>query len=345
MNTTCDYLQKILDSDCYVIAEAGLNHNGCINLAKQLIDVASNAGANAVKFQKRTVDVLATPDTLDAVDTRFPEFGNTYREIRDHLEFDGNEYREIKAYCQSKSIDFLCTAFDTEAVDFLEEIGVPGYKLASHSLTNLPLLDYISQFGKLCILSTGMCTFEEIKEAKSIFERNNCPLILLHCVSSYPTPNEDSNIKMMDELKTRFKLPVGYSGHEIGFIPTITAVARGAVIVERHFTLDKTMTGFDHKISLEPRELSEMIEQIRYVRESIGGISKSVSEKEQITRNKYHVSMVAKSALRKGDVLHESNIEYRNPGTGINPSNAKRVLGKILRINVTAGSLITEEMF
>ena len=331
--------------DCYVIAEAGLNHNGSVQIAKALIDVAAIAGADAVKFQKRTVEKLAIKSTLDAQDDRFPEFGKTYREIRQHLELSLEEYQELKDYAQSKGLDFMVTAFDTEAVDFLEELGVEVYKLASHSATNLQLLDYLARLRKPTVLSTGMAELEELDRAVEIFRRHDSPLVLLHCVSAYPTPLAECNLAMINVLKARYGLPVGYSGHELGYLPTIVAVSMGAQMVERHFTLNKTMVGFDHKMSLEPDELIAMVRDIRNVAKIRGTGEKRVSETEWITRRKYHVSMASSVAIPAGAVLNEAIVSYRNPGTGIPSKLAHTVLGKRALRNIPADELLSADMF
>jgi len=340
-----DNIQFETDSGCYVIAEAGLNHNGSIEIARKLIDVAAVAGADAVKFQKRTVDKLAVKAVLDAQDDRFPEFGKTYREIREHLEFDADEYAELKRYTESKGLDFMTTAFDTDAVDFLEAVGVDRYKLASHSLTNLGLLEYLADKGKPTILSTGMADMAEIDRAVDIFRSRNAPLALMHCVSAYPTPLHECNLAMIDILKQRYQLVTGYSGHEIGYLPSVLAVARGAQLIERHFTLSKAMTGFDHKMSLEPDELIAMVRDIRAVRGIIGSGKKAVSDTEWITRRKYHVSMVSAGDIAAGTVLTESMVTYRNPGTGIPYKLASTVLGKRAKQNIPADELLSPDKF
>ena len=243
------------NSHCYVIAEAGLNHNGSMEVAKKLIDVAFEAGANAVKFQKRTVDKLATKNVLYAKDKRFPDFGNTYKEIRQHLEFNLKQYKDLKIYAEDKRMDFIVTAFDQEAVDFLDQLQVNVIKIASHSLTNIELLEYLAKSGNNIIMSTGMAQLEEIDTAVNIFKKSDCNLILMHCVSAYPTPLEECNLSMIDKLRERYSLPIGYSGHEIGWLPTTIAAGMGAKAVERHYTLDKNMVGFDHKISLIQNQL------------------------------------------------------------------------------------------
>jgi sialic acid synthase SpsE len=329
----------------YIIAEAGLNHNGSVEIARQMIDAAVQAGVDGIKFQKRTVDTLAIATVLDAPDERFPEFGKTYRQVREHIEFNAAEYAEIKSYCQAKGVDFLCTAFDPDAVDFLEELDVAIYKLASHSLTNLELLRYLAGIGKPVILSTGMAEWEEIDRGVAIFKEAGTALYLLHCISAYPTPVDQHNLAMLAKLKDRYNLPVGYSGHEIGYQPTLAAVAMGATIVERHYTLDKGMVGFDHKISLEPQELTAMVQDIRAVESMIGSGEKRVSKQELITRNKYHVSMASATALPAGTVLSREMITWRNPGTGIPSKEAEQWLGRVLAQDIAADVLILPEMF
>ena len=332
-------------NECYVIAEAGLNHNGSVDIAKKLIDLASKAGADAVKFQKRTVDKLAVRSTLDAPDDRFPEFGKTYREIREHLEFDMEQYQEIKKYTKDKGLDFLCTAFDSEAVDFLEELGIDTYKLASHSATNIELLEYLAKTGKQTIMSTGMAELEEVGTAVKIFKKHKSPLMLLHCVSAYPTPLNECNLNLINVLKDKFGLPTGYSGHELGYLPTLTAVAMGAVAIERHYTLDNDMTGFDHKMSLNPEDFIAMVKDIRSIEKIKGTDKKSVSETEWITRNKYHVSMASSKDIPAGSELTVNMVTYRNPGTGIPAKDAHKIIGRKALKNIPADELLNLDMF
>jgi sialic acid synthase SpsE len=333
------------ENGCYVIAEAGLNHNGSIEIARKLIDVAAVAEVDAVKFQKRTVSKLAVKAVLDAPDERFPEFGKTYREIREHLEFSADEYIELKKYAESKGLDFIVTAFDTDAYDFLEAVGVERFKLASHSLTNLELLKYMANKGRPTVLSTGMADLEEIDRAVEIFRSRNAPLALMHCVSAYPTPLHECNLAMVEVLKQRYQLVTGYSGHEIGYLPSVIAVALGAQLIERHYTLSKSMTGFDHKMSLEPDELVAMVREIRAVKGIIGTGKKVVSDTEWITRRKYHVSMASAGEISAGAALTEAMVTYRNPGTGIPSKMAHTILGKRARKNIPADELLTSDMF
>lgn len=345
MTENINFFNELTQNECYVIAEAGLNHNGSMEIAKKLIDLASSAGADAVKFQKRTVNKLATTDYLNQKDDRFPQFGKTYKEIREYLEFDEKEYVDLKEYCKKKQIDFIVTAFDIEAVDFLEKVGVEIYKLASHSLTNVDLIKYISKLKKPTILSTGMSMVDELDLAVDIFIKNQCPLALMHCVSSYPTPDNECNLSLIDFIHKKYNVVTGYSGHELGYLPSILAVARGAKIIERHFTLDKNLTGFDHKISLEPNELIEMVKNIKSINTIVGHSNKIVSETEWITRKKYHVSMVSKKLIKFGEILTENLVEYKNPGTGIPYKDAHKIYGKKAVADIPKDTLLSFELF
>lgn len=330
---------------CFVIAEAGLNHNGSIDIAMDLIDLAAKAGADAIKFQKRDVDTLAIKELLDAKDDRFPVFGSTYREIRAHLEFSLEEYRTLKAHAEKMNLIFMCTAFDIPSVNFLLFLGVKSFKLASHSLTNLPLLKYIAQHDLPVIQSTGMCTLEEIDDAMAIYKTGDITVILMHCVSSYPHSAEESTLLIMDELRERYKVKIGYSGHELGTIPTLAAAARGAAVIERHFTLDKSMEGFDHKISLDPDELINLTADIREIEKAISFAKKELKDIEHVTRNKYHVSAVSESSISKGSTLTQEKVVFRNPGTGIAPNELEKVLGLKATQDIPPDTILTIEMF
>lgn len=334
---------NLQDGRVFIIAEAGLNHNGSLSIAKQLIDVAAQAGVDAVKFQKRTVHTLAVQEVLDAEDHRFPEFGRTYRQIREHLELDWQAYVELKNHAQGLGLHFICTGFDPEAMDFLQRLGVGILKLASHSLTNLELLRHVAGLGKPVILSTGMAAWEEIDRAVALL--SPIPLALLHCVSSYPTPVAECNLAMIAKLRERYQLPVGYSGHELGYLPSVVAAAMGACILERHITLDTGMTGFDHKISLDPVALAALVRDVRQVEAMRGDGQKKVSDQEQVTRNKYHVSMASACEIKAGERLLPEMITWRNPGTGIPAKEVEHWLGRVLAVDVALDVLLRPDMF
>lgn len=332
------------DYPCFVIAELGLNHNGDIDMARQLIDVAVEAGASAVKFQRRTISQLAIGSVLDAADDRFPEFGRTYRQIREHLEFGEDEYRGLQRYCRERGILFLCTPFDIEAVNFLERLEVPAYKVASHSVTNLSLLEHLAAIGKPVIMSTGMCTWDELDEAVDIFRGRDTSLALMHCVSAYPQPVEESNLALIAKLRERYGVPVGYSGHELGSLPTLASVAMGAVIVERHVTLDTALVGFDHALSLEPQKLRAMVQEIRTIERAIGSGEKGVSDSENLTRRKYHVSLVTRTAINPGETVTASMLTLKNPGTGLPARSLRDVVGRRARALIPADTILQLDM-
>ena len=331
---------------CYVIAEAGLNHNGSLKEAKALISIAAEAGADCVKFQKRNVSTLATESELNKRDSRFPSLGNTYREIRESLEFDTGELKELKIYASEHSLDFMVTPFDVPSLEVLENVGVEFYKVASHGVTNIPLLEMLSDIGKPVVLSSGMSTLKELDKAVMVLDKNPGNLVaILHCISSYPTPNSEINLRLIDQLGKRYKKRIGYSGHELGGLASLAAVARGATVIERHFTRDCNQEGFDHHMSLDPNGLTTLIHDVRQLEVMLGDGEKRVLESEMIARNKYRLSMVATRNLKEGEPVFESDVEFRNPGTGISPEKAPEFYGQRLTKPAVRGELVTEDMF
>jgi len=250
----------------FIMAEIGINHNGDSEIAKKLIAAAKQAGCNAVKFQKRTVDVVYTREELAA--PRETPFGKTNGDLKRGLEFSLEAYREIDRFCKEQDILWSASPWDEESVDFLEQFNVPYYKVAAASLTDAGLLKKINSKGKPVILSTGMSELSEIDKAVSYLDKNN--LLILHCVSQYPATPENINLRAIQTLRERYGVPVGYSGHELDTIISAAAVGMGACAVERHFTLDRKMWGSDHKASIEPDEMKEMIKNIRLVEQALG---------------------------------------------------------------------------
>jgi len=330
---------------CYVIAEIGLNHNGSFEIASSLIDHAAEAGCNAVKFQRRDVPNLAINSVLDAEDLRFPSLGKTYRELRERHEFSLDQLAALKSRAESHGVDFFATPFDVKSLWDLLELGVDQLKIASHGLTNLPLVEEIAKTGLPTILSTGMAELSEIEDAFEILIGGSAQVALLHCVSSYPTPDDEARIDLLEVLRHRFGTIVGYSGHEAGFLTTLVAVANGAKIVERHVTLSTEMEGFDHRLSLEPDELGKMVDSIRRIEKMFGDGSKTISEAEMVTRNKYRVSMVSREDLIEGETLGADKVTFKNPGTGISPKLATEFYGRQLRHSVKRDTLLTSEDF
>ena len=263
----------------FIIAEIGINHNGDIDVAKRLIDVADAAECDAVKFQKRTIDVVYTQEYLSG--HRESPWGTTQREQKEGLEFGKEEYDIIDDYCRQKGILWSASAWDEPSQEFLRQYDLPFNKVASAMLTHLPLLEMIAGEGRHTFISTGMSTHEDIDAAVEIFNRHKCPYTLFHCVSTYPCRDEDCNIATLMLLGAKYCHPVGYSGHEAGSLPTIVAATLGASAIERHITLDKTMYGSDQSASLEPNELASMVSDIRKVETIMGSGAKVVLDAEK----------------------------------------------------------------
>lgn len=327
----------------FIIAEAGVNHNGDLALAYRLVDAAKKAGADAVKFQTFKAENVVSKTaekaeyqkkTTDAAESQF--------EMIKKLELSFEDFGKIKKYCDKKGIVFVSTPFSYESVDFLESL-VPLYKIGSGEITNLPFLKYVARKGKPIILSTGMSTLGEVEEAiNTIINANpsffistthypssitHHPLILLHCISNYPANFEDVNLKAMLTLKEAFKLPVGYSDHTLGIEISISAVALGAKVIEKHFTLDKNLPGPDDKASLEPQELTQMVVAIRNVEKSLGNEIKRPAQDELEVMKVVRRSLIAARDIRAGEVVKESDIAIKRPGTGILPKFKEIVIG------------------
>jgi len=313
----------------YVIAEIGNNHNGSLELAIELIDLALDAGADAVKFQMRHLDQVYRQRTLrkDGED-----LGTEYvLDLLRRFELTVDEHRQLSDYCRAKGVPYLCTPWDAISVDVLESFGVPAYKVASADLTNLPLLDHLVQTFKPLILSTGMSTPEEVQTTVAFLGKRNAQFAMLHCNSTYPAPLHDINLMWMEQLRKVHPL-VGYSGHERGINVSLAAVALGAAIIERHFTIDRTMEGPDHAASLTHSEFKRMIEGIREIEASLGtGQSRTLSQGEMINRENLGKSLVAATALSKGTKLEAAHIKVRSPGQGLSPQRYEELLGKTLQ--------------
>lgn len=261
---------------CFIVAEIGINHNGDIDIAKKLIDIAKLSGCDAVKFQKRTVDVVYKPDELSA--PRESPFGNTNGDLKYGLELELEEYREIDRYCREKNMPWFASCWDEGSVDFIDQFAVPCYKIASAGLTDDALLLYTRAKGRPVILSTGMSTLEQIDHAVEILGKED--LVILHATSTYPAYYEELNLSVIPALKQRYGIPVGYSGHETGLPSSVAAVALGARLVERHITLDRAMWGSDQAASLGPSGIIKMVSEIRLAEKALGDGVKRVVERE-----------------------------------------------------------------
>jgi len=328
----------------FVIAEVGINHNGDMDIAKKLIDAAVDAGANAVKFQKRTTSELLTKEGLEKPYTSVHAFAPTYGAHRDKLEFNEEQYKELKKYSEEKGILFFASAWDKKSVDFLHNFNVDAYKIPSADIINIPLLEYVAQKNKPVLLSTGMNTVEEINYAvKTVLKYNN-RVIIFHCLSLYPSPEDKINMRFMDILGEHFfPLPYGYSGHEPGLLPTLVAVSRGAQIVERHLTLDKKMKGSDHAGSLEPQELKELVQSIKRIEVIMGQKDKIIYEELIPLREKLAKSIATKSVIKEGAVITRDMLTIKGPGTGISPSKLDDIVGRVAKRNIEDDVILPKE--
>ncbi|WP_077613993.1 N-acetylneuraminate synthase [Caenibacillus caldisaponilyticus] len=333
-------------NNSFIIAEAGVNHNGSLDLARQLVDAAVEAGADAIKFQTFKAENLVTKSAQQA-EYQIRNMGNSSSqyEMLKKLELSYADFKKLKQYCDNKGIVFLSTPFDFESVDFLiQEMQLKTIKIPSGEITNAPYLHKIGSYGVKVILSTGMATKEEIHLAlaflaygfakksdvsfdkvKRFYQTKEANMLLkekvslLHCTTEYPTPYEEVNLNAMDDLKEEFHLPIGLSDHTEGIVVPIAAVAKGAEIIEKHFTLDKTLPGPDHRASLEPEELKDMIQSIRIVEKALGKKSKTPTERELKNKAVTRKSLVAAKSIKKGERFTLDNLTVKRPGSGIEP--------------------------
>ena len=313
----------------YIIAEAGVNHNGSFDLACKLVDAAKEAGVDCIKFQTFKSENLVSRTAQKAEYQKETTGDSSQRDMLKKLELSFSDFSRLKAYCEKKEICFLSTPFDFDSIDFLNSIDMPFWKIPSGEVTNLPYLLALAKTGKPVVMSTGMCTLQEIREAIDVLNENGIKEIkLLHCNTEYPTPFEDVNLKAMETIRKEFHLEVGYSDHTKGIEVPVAAVALGATIIEKHFTLDRNMEGPDHKASLEPQELAEMVKCIRNIEKAIGTGEKTPSPSEKKNIAVARKSIVAKTKIKTGDVFTEQNITAKRPGTGLSPMKWFDVLGK-----------------
>ena len=313
----------------YIIAEAGDNHNGDFNTALKLVDVAKRAGADCVKFQTFvTEEIISKYAEMAEYQKKNTGKEESQFEMVKRLELSFDEFRKIKEYCDRVGIQFLSTPFDLKSVDFLNELGVPFFKIPSGEITNYPYLIKIAHTGKPVVMSTGMCEPDEILAAINVLEKNGSgEITLLQCNTEYPTPLKDVNLYAMRTMKKMFGKKVGYSDHTKGIEVPVAAVALGACVIEKHFTLDKNMPGPDHKASLEPDELGRMVKNIRNIEIALGDGVKRVSESERKNIAIARKSIVARRNIQEGEILTEENLAVKRPGTGINPMQWMEVLG------------------
>ena len=313
-----------------IIAEAGVNHNGRIDLAKEMIRLAKDAGVDYVKFQtfrpQNLVSKFAEKAEYQKISTGSEE---SQLKMLEKLTLSDEDYFSLKSYCDEQQIGFISTPFDLDSIAFLEQINMDFWKIPSGEITNLPYLEAIGRTGKKVVLSTGMSEIGEVQEAISVLEKNGTKeIILLHCNTQYPTPFQDVELLAMTDLKKKTGKRVGYSDHSLGIEVPIAAAALGAEVIEKHFTLDRSMEGPDHLASLEPEDLKNMVKAIRNIEQALGSGVKKVSSSEMENKNIARKSIIAKCNIQKGEVFTEENLTTKRPGNGISPMKWYEILGK-----------------
>ena len=331
----------------FIIAEAGVNHNGDVELAKRLIDVAVKAGADAVKFQTFKAEVLVTATAPKAeYQTETTPVDESQLEMLRKLELSKQDHDVLSAYSRQKGILFLSTPFDEESADLLDALAVPAFKISSGDLTNSPLLSHVAKKNKPIMLSTGMADLAEVRDAVETLNAAGCDkIVLLHCVSDYPADPGDVNLRAMQTMRETLNLPVGFSDHTQGLEVALAAAALGAAVIEKHFTLDRALPGPDHRASLEPDELKKFVSGIRTVQSSLGSGEKVPTQRELETAKVARRSIVATQTIAAGQVVERNMIAMKRPGTGIPPARLDSVVGRKTRVEILAGTLLEMEMF
>lgn len=331
------------DRPCFTIAEAGVNHNGNMDLAHRLIDEAAKSGVDAVKFQSFVTEKLVTPKATKAVyqiETTGSD-GDQFAMLK-ALELSAGQQAELKKHCDEIGILYLCTPYEEESVDLLDHLGVAGYKIGSTDTTNLPFLRYVAKKGRPVILSSGMCTLGEVEMAVNTVRSNGLEnhFAMLQCVSEYPAPLKDVNLRVINTYRQAFGCPVGFSDHTQGVVASSWAVAIGACIVEKHFTLDRNLSGPDHRASLEPSELKQYVDLIRQVELALGTGVKIPTSIESDNKNKMQKSLVAVREIKAGQTLSEGDLTSKRPGSGLPPWFMNQVVGRRARRAISANELI-----
>lgn len=330
----------------FIIAEAGVNHNGSLELAKRLVDVAVDAGVDAVKFQTFKADKLVSRGAQKAeYQKQTTSADESQYEMIKKLELDENAHRELIHHCKDKKIIFLSTPFDHDSIDLLNNFGMPIFKIPSGEITNLPYLQHIGRLGKEAILSTGMADLGEIEDALEVLMHGGVPkekITVLHATTEYPCPIEEVNLRAMQTIGAAFGVKVGYSDHTQGIEVAIAAVVMGACVIEKHFTLDRNLPGPDHKASLEPAELKAMVTAIRNIEIALGDGTKRLTPSEARNKPVARKSLVASQTIKAGEVFSEQNITTKRPGTGISPMRWNEIIGRTAFRDFAADELIEQ---
>lgn len=337
-------------SEPYIIAEIGANHNGDINLAKEMIDIAKEKGADAVKFQSWSKDSIFARQVYDENCFLTDDYRNrtdyTLESIVEAYSLGKVEHRILKDYCDEVGITFSSTPFCEEEVDFLvDELDVDFVKVASMDLNNYPFLEYIAKKDKPVILSTGLSTLAEVDEAiRTILNTGNDKIIILHCVSIYPPKDDEVNLNNIDMLRDLYGYPTGYSDHTIGIAAPILSVAKGACIIEKHFTLDKKMEGWDHKVSADPYELGIIVEECKKSFKMLGSYNRVVNESKERMES-FRRSIVATREIKSGEMISREDLTFKRPGTGLEPKHLEFIVGKIAKRDIRFDELVKIEDF
>ena len=328
----------------FIIAEIGINHQGDVSIAKNLIQKAKECGADAVKLQKRSISRILTKSGLEMAYDNRNSFGKTYGEHKIALELSEADYHELNTYCKKMDIIFCASGWDEESIDFLDEMGIPFFKMASADLTNFPLLVHTAKKNKPMILSTGMADMKMVQAAYSQVNQINNQIAILQCTSTYPSAFSEVHLNVLQTFMKEFPdTVIGYSGHEQGIAIPPAAVALGAKIIERHFTLDRTMKGGDHAASLEPQGFAKMVRDIRAVEESMGSFKKEIQKSEPPVFKKLAKSIVSAVEIKVGQKITIEMLTTKGPGTGISPTRISELIGKITTKNIPADEVINNE--
>ncbi len=329
-----------------IIAEAGVNHNGDISLAKKLVDIASDAGADFVKFQTFNADRLVVKNALKAdYQKNTTDTSESQQNMLRKLELTEEMHHELIEHCRKREIRFLSTGFDTDSINFLDSLGIEIFKIPSGEITNLPYLRHIGKLGRSIILSTGMSNMDEIEFAIQAIEDAGTPrekIVVLHCTTAYPAPMTDINLLALGSIREELGVAVGYSDHTLGIEIALAAVAQGAIVIEKHFTLDRNLPGPDHQASLEPLELKSMVDGIRNIEKALGDGVKVIKPSEIENRIVARKSIVARIPIKTGEIFNEDNLTTKRPGTGMSPMDWDRLVGKSSQHDYLVDEFINE---
>ncbi len=330
---------------CFVVAEIGQNHNGQVGMAKKLIDMAANAGCDAVKFQKREIKWELTAEAYHQPYDNPNSFGSTYGQHREYLELNEDQHKELREYALARGLIYFCTACDPPSVDLLERVGNPVYKIASRDITNIPLLRCVADTGKPVVLSTGMADMNDIREAIEALGGDTDSILITHCVSQYPTEIENVNLRAMETIRQEFGCQVGLSDHTTGIITCVAAAVMGAPFIEKHVTLSRAMPGTDHAAALEEEGLRRMIRYIRLCEQAMGNGEKAFLPVVETAKRKLARSLTSADAIPAGTVVSESMLVLKSPGTGLAWKDRDRIIGKTARSDIPADTTLEPDQF